>query len=171
MNILYKYRTDYATRYRTFAHFVLFAAVAGALCLYYDGGYVLAWFVSIIVAIIALMMLSIPRRLTLSEEGVEIGCVYDHTHIPYEDIASIKAVSTKEMNLFIPIFASAGFFGYFGCYLNLRKLDIVKIYASKWNNFIEITDIYEEKFYISCDNGEEFISLVEGRITNNRSDE
>lgn len=167
MTTEYKYKTSYTTKYRTFAHFVLFAGIAGALFLIYEGGYILAWFISLMVAIIALATLSIPRRLRLSDEGVEICCISDYTHIAHEEIASVRVVSPKEMTYFVPIFASVGFFGYFGLYLNLRKLDFVKMYASKWSDFIEITDIYDDKYYISCDKCDEVVALIANHTQHN----
>lgn len=119
------------------------------------------------VAIIALATLSIPRRLRLSDEGVEICCISDYTHIAHEEIASVRVVSPKEMKYFVPIFASVGFFGYFGLYLNLRKLDFVKMYASKWSDFIEITDIYDDKYYISCDKCDEVVALIANHAQHN----
>jgi hypothetical protein len=119
------------------------------------------------VAIIALATLSIPQRLRLSDEGVEICCISDYTHIAHEEIASVRVVSPKEMKYFVPIFASVGFFGYFGLYLNLRKLDFVKMYASKWSDFIEITDIYDDKYYISCDKCDEVVALIANHAQHN----
>ena len=66
------------------------------------------------------------------------------------------------MKFVMPIFAASGFFGYYGSFIDFKSWDFVKIYASKWKNFVEITDIYEDKYYISCDKGEELIRRVEG---------
>lgn len=156
----YKYTIDNATKYRTMIHFLLFAAVAVALFIFFDGGYMLAWFVSIIIAIIALMALSVPRQVIVNESGIDICCVSDYTFIPYNEIASIRIVDNSEMRFVIPIFAGVGFFGYYGCFLNLKGMDFIRIYASKWSGFIEITDIYEDKYYISCDNESDLVGRV-----------
>ena len=156
----YRYSTDNKTRYMTAIHFMMFVVIAAALCLLVDGGYILAWFISIVIAIIALMALSIPRRIILSDKGVEICCISDYTHIAYTEIAAIRAVSNEEMKFIMPLFAASGFFGYYGSFFDFKSWDFVKIYASKWSNFIEITDIYEDKYYISCDQGEELIGRV-----------
>ena len=97
----YKYTTDNKTRYLTVVHFIVFAVVAATLCLLVDGGYILAWFISIAIAIVALMALSIPRRIILSDEGIEICCISDYTHIAYKEIESIKVVSNKQMKFII----------------------------------------------------------------------
>ena len=148
----YKYTIDHKTKYLTMIHFLIFAGVAAALFIFAKGGYILAWFISLIVAIIALMTLSIPRKVILSEEGIDICCISDYTFIPYSEITSVRIVEHKELKFMIPIFASVGFFGYFGSFLNLKGMDFVKIYSSKWGEAIEITDVYEDKYYISCDN-------------------
>ena len=166
----YKYTTDNKTRYLTVVHFIVFAVVAATLCLLVDGGYILAWFISIAIAIVALMALSIPRRIILSDEGIEICCISDYTHIAYKEIESIKVVSNKQMKFIMPIFAASGFFGYYGSFLDFKSWDFVKIYALKWSNFIEITDIYEDKYYISCDQSEELIEKVLGRVSLNLND-
>lgn len=156
----YRYKTDLKTRYLTVVHFIVFAIIAATLCILVDGGYILAWFISIVFAVIALMALSIPRRIILSEDGVEICCISDYTHIAYKEIASIRAVSDEEMKFIMPIFAASGFFGYYGSFIDFKSWDFVKIYASKWSNFVEITDIYEDKYYISCDKGDVLIRRV-----------
>ena len=148
----YKYTIDNKTKYRTVVHFLIFAGVATGLFVLFEGGYILAWFISIIVAVLALMALSIPRKVVVGEDGIDICCISDYTFIPYSEITSIRIVERKELKFILPIFAGVGFFGYFGNFLNLKGMDFVKLYAAKWGDFIEITDVYEDKFYISCDN-------------------
>ena len=161
----YKYTIDNTTKYRTMIHFLLFIAVAVALFIFFDGGYILAWFISIMVAIIALMALSVPRQVIVNESGIDICCVSDYTFIPYNEIASIRVVENSEMKFVIPIFAGVGFFGYYGCFLNLKGMDFIRIYASKWSGFVEITDIYEDKYYISCDNESDLVSKVQKQLS------
>ena len=156
----YRYRPDLRTWYTTAIYLLAFVAIAVVLLLIYDGGYMLAWGVGLIVAIVALMALSIPRRVKLTDEGVEIYCISDFTSIEYSDIASVRKVERGETKWFVPLFAGVGFFGYYGYFLDLKKLDILKIYASKWCNFVEITDICEDKYYISCDDPDRFTEFV-----------
>lgn len=166
----YRYTTDLKTRYLTVVHFIVLTIIAATLCILVDGGYILAWFISIVLAVVALMALSIPRRIILSDDGIEICCISDYTHIAYKEITSIKAVTDEQMKFIMPIFAASGFFGYYGSFIDFKCWDFVKIYASKWSNFIEITDIYEDKYYISCDQSEELIEKVLGRVSLNLND-
>ena len=62
---------------------ILLLCTAGAVLLYtlYTGGFFSAWFVSFVLALIALMILSIPRRIVLLDNKVEIQCIFDITEI------------------------------------------------------------------------------------------
>lgn len=170
MTTEYEYRLDRKTGYRTAMHLVVFAALAVVLLYVYDGGYILAWFISIMVAVIGLMILSIPRKIVLTDNSLDILCISDFTEIPYGDIVSARAVDGREMRLFLPLFASAGFFGYYGYFLNLRRMDLVKVYASSWHGFVEITDIYEDKYYVSCDRCDELVAMIAERTANEQKD-
>ena len=77
----YKYRFDRRTLYWTILCLLALALLGVALYLLYEGGYLSAWFTSFIVALIALMALSIPRRIVLSPDKVSIRCLLDITEI------------------------------------------------------------------------------------------
>ena len=131
-----------------------------------------AWIISFIVALVGLMVLSIPRKIVLTDESVEICCVSDRTSIAYKDIASVRTVAKSEVRWFVPIFAAMGFMGFYGYFLNLRRLDLVTVYALKWDDFVEITDIFDDKYYVSCDRREELVAAIASRITpDNGNDE
>ena len=74
------------------------------------------------------------------------------------EIASVRRVDNKRMKWFVPIFGGYGFFGYYGRFLDLRRFDRVKLYASEWKNFVEITDIYEERVYVSCSDADRLVA-------------
>ena len=107
------------------------------------------------------MILSIPRRVVVDEEGIEIQCIAEDTTLAYEDIATIRNVEKREMPACLPIFGAVGFFGHYGRFLNLRTMEFVHIYASRWGKFVEITDIDGHKYYISCEEGDDIIKRVE----------
>ena len=58
------------------------------------------------------------------------------------------------------VFGSSGFFGYYGKYFDIKELDIVNVYASEWDNFVEITDIYDTRTYISCREADNLINTI-----------
>ena len=145
MQSIYKYRFDRRTIYWTLVYLVVFILLGGLLYHLYEGGYLSAWFTSFIVALIALMSLSIPRRIVVSDETVEIRCLLDITEI-------------RRMQWFVPIFGGCGFFGYYGHFIDLRRFDRVRLYASEWRNFVEITDIYEDRLYVSCADADRLVA-------------
>ena len=65
-------------------------------------------------------------------------------------------------------FGGYGFFGFYGHYFDLKNLERVKIYASEWRNFVEITDIYENRIYVSCTQGEELVNDLRELISHAR---
>lgn len=154
----YKYHFDRRTIYWTLVHLVVFVLLGVALYELYEGGYFSAWFTSFIGALIALMALSIPRRIVVTEQTLEVRCLLDITEIHRDEIASVRRVDARQMKWIIPIFGACGFFGYYGHFFDLRRLDRVRIYASKWSNFVEITDIYEERLYVSCDEADRLVA-------------
>ena len=160
MEKIYKYRLGRRVLYLSILYLVVAAAIATLLAFIFQGGYISAWFISLIVAVIALMTLSIPRRVVVDDEGIEIQCIAEDTTLSYDDIADIRKVEKREMNACIPIFGAMGFFGYYGHFFNLRKMELIHIYASRWDKFVEITDIGGDKYYISCEERNDMVERV-----------
>lgn len=157
----FEYNIDRRTIITTVLIVLILAAGAVLLYVLYTGGAFSAWFVSAIMAVLALMVLSIPRRVVLLDNKLEIQCISDITEIDVREIASIRRVTKRDMRWIIALFGASGFFGYYGKFLDLKEWDTVTIYASEWNNFVEITDIYDARIYISCRRADELIAAVE----------
>ena len=155
---VYKYRFSRRTIYVSIFYLAVFALLGWALYHLYEGGYLSAWFTSFIVALIALMALSIPRKIVVSDDRVEVRCLLDITEIRRDEIASVRRVENRRMKWFLPIFGGYGFFGYYGHFIDLRRLDRVRIYASEWRNFVEITDIYDDRLYVSCADADRLVA-------------
>ncbi|MDE6877060.1 MAG: hypothetical protein K2P00_04475, partial [Alistipes sp.] len=77
MQSTYKYRFDRNTLYWTLVYWIVFALLGGGLFYLYEGGYLSAWFTSFIVALIALMALSIPRKIVVTDQSVQVRCLLD----------------------------------------------------------------------------------------------
>ena len=156
----FRYNTDRKTIVKSVLFLLLI--VAGAVLLYvlYTGGAFSAWFLSAVLAVLALMVLSIPQRIVLLDDTLEIQCISDITEINIREIASVRKVEKRDMRWIILLFGASGFFGYYGKFFDLKEFDVVTIYASEWNNFVEITDIYDTRTYISCREADEFIKTV-----------
>lgn len=160
MQTVYKYHFERRTIYWTLFHLVVFVLLGWLLYHLYEGGYLSAWFTSFVVALVALMALSIPRRIVVTDEKVEIRCLLDITEIRREEIASVRRVEKRRMRWMIPLFGGCGFFGYYGHFIDLRRFDRVRLYASEWKNFVEITDIYEERLYVSCTEADKLVAQL-----------
>lgn len=160
MEHVYTYRFDRRTLYWTALHLFLLALLGAALYLLYEGGYLSAWFTSFMAAVVALMALSIPRRIVVTNQTVQIRCLLDITELRRDEIASVRRVPRGGMKGFVPLFGGCGFFGYYGHYLDLKRFDRVRIYASEWHNMVEITDIYEERLYVSCSEPDRLVAQL-----------
>ena len=133
------------------------------LYMLYMGGFFSAWFISFVMAIFALMILSIPRRIVLLDNKLEIQCVFDITEIDLQEISRIRRVSPRRLRRTMLLFGSSGFCGYYGKFFDLREFEVITIYSSEWNNFVEITDIYDSRIYVSCREADELIAAVRSR--------
>lgn len=156
----FNYKIDRRTMIRSVLTILVFIAIAIALLLLYKGGFFSAWFTSLIIALMALMILSVPRYISVNEESMEIHCVMDVTSIEIREIASIRKIDRQQMRWKVPLFGAVGFFGYYGKFFDLKEFDAITIYASEWNNFVEIIDIYDYRTYISCRDSDRFIATI-----------
>ncbi len=156
----YRYRIDRRTWYWTLLYVVAYLGLGIGLYLLYEGGYFSAWFSTSIGALLILMALSIPRRLTLTDEQLVVECLLDVTELPREEIASVRRVEEEELRGILPLFGGCGFFGYYGHFLDLKHFERLTIYASEWRNMVEITTIYEEKLWLSCSEADRLIALL-----------
>ncbi|MDE6445364.1 MAG: PH domain-containing protein [Alistipes sp.] len=150
MQSVYKYRFDRRTIYWTLVYVAVFGLLGGGLYRLYEGGYLSAWFTSFIMALIALMALSVPRKIVVTDQTLQVRCLLDITEIDRSKIVSARSVEPREMKWIVPLFGACGFFGYYGHYYDLRSFTRVKLYATEWRNFVEIVTVYEDRLYVSC---------------------
>ena len=163
MRSSFRYHFDRRTIIVSILALVLCAGGAVLLYMLYMGGCFSAWFVSFVMAIFALMILSIPRRIILLDNKLEIQCVFDITEIDLQEISRIRKVSNRRLRWTMLLFGSSGFCGYYGKFFDLKEFEIITIYSSEWNNFVEITDIYDSRIYVSCRDADELIAAVRSR--------
>ena len=142
MKRVFKYRFSRRTLYLSAFYILVLALIGLGLHSLYIGGYLSAWFVSLVVALFALMSLSM-------------------TEIPRMEIASVQRVDPRQMRWVVPLFGGYGFFGYYGYYFDLKTFEKVVVYASEWKNLVEIVDIYEQRYYVSCTQADELVALLQ----------
>lgn len=121
MKKIYKYSFSRHTLSLTTIYLTIFLALGIGLYFLYEGGYLSAWFFSFIVALVALMSLSIPRRILVDDEGLHILCLLDITELHPEEIASVRQVEKQELRGYVPYFGGYGFFGFYGHYFDLKN--------------------------------------------------
>lgn len=158
---VYRYRPSRRVWLWSLVYMAFLAGLAVALLRLYEGGYLSAWFTSCLGALLLLMALSIPRRIRLDDRMLRVECLLDLTEVPLDEIAAVRAVPREEMRGIIPLFGGLGFFGYYGHYLDVIQVERVTLYASEWDNFVEITNIYEERLYLSCSERDDLIARLE----------
>jgi hypothetical protein len=161
----FKYKLDKRSRRITWITLASIVVIFGGLWVFSLGEYLPAWFLSIVIAIVCLLILSIPRSLRITEQALEISCVVEITHIPYEHIESVRRIGRTELGRIIPLFASPGVFGYFGWWLDVRNWDIVKVYASSWHGLVLIEDIYEQRYIVSADDPDRLVEALEAECS------
>ncbi len=157
-----KYQLDKHTRRLSLIITLVLVVALTALALLLADAYLRAWLIGLLLAIILLFVLSIPRYISLVEDTLEIHCVVELTRIQLEDIRSARTVSRSELSPLIPLLGSYGFFGYYGYYIDLRHWDVIKVYATQWNNLVLIEDIYETKYLVSCSDPDNLIGSITG---------
>jgi len=164
MNKRYYYQFD--RRSKLVTSVVVTVAVLTALLVgyYARGGFFTAWFISLMVGVAGLCILSVPRYILVGEGAVEIHCVLELTTIRYEDLVSVRKIRRAEMRYCFPLVGSYGFFGYYGYYYNLRYWDMVKVYAGSWGQFVELEDIYEQKYIVSCTDADALLADIRAAV-------
>ena len=161
MTHTFRYRCDRRTIYWTLVYVLAYIGLGIGFYFLYEGDYLSAWFISCVGALLVLMALSIPRKIIIDEEKLEVRCLLDITELPLAEIASVRRVEPHEMRWVFPLFGGCGFFGYYGHFFDLKHFDRLRIYASEWRNMVEITDIYEERLWVSCSEPDRLIELLQ----------
>ncbi|MFI3269457.1 MAG: PH domain-containing protein [Rikenellaceae bacterium] len=169
-NHRYRYNLDRRTYYRTLLHIAIFTAAGAGFYTLYEGGFISAWFTSFIVALMLLMSLSIPRYITVNSDNLTINCLLDTTEIALDEIVTIEKISPRKIGWVFPIFGGNGFFGYYGHFFDLRSFQRVVIYASEWRGMVEIVDIYEDHYYVSCRERDRLIREVREYMKSEREE-
>jgi hypothetical protein len=156
----FKYRLDRRARRLTWIISLVLVVAALFFVLYSRSGYFPIWFTVFLITVLTLYLLSIPRKIRVTADTLNIQCVVELTSVALEDIALIRTMDKSEMKYAVPLLASYGFFGYYGWYYNISEFSLFKVYASGWGNFVRIEDIYETVYVVSCDSPDELIATV-----------
>ncbi|MFI3318748.1 MAG: PH domain-containing protein [Rikenellaceae bacterium] len=157
----YKFTTDRRTYFWSAVYIVMLSLAVVILSLLHGSSYLMAWVISIFIAIYLLMWISAPRRMVVDRRRIMIYSVLDAVNISIDDVLYVRKASPRRLRWLMPIYGACGFLGYYGYFFNVKSLEIVKLYATEWHHFVEIVDVHERRHYISCRQRDEFISQVE----------
>ncbi|MCC8036054.1 MAG: PH domain-containing protein [Rikenellaceae bacterium] len=161
MEIRFGYKRDKRCKRLTAVYLLLLSAILSVIIFMVDFGYMEAWLLTVLGAVLALYILSIPRYVKVDDEFLEIHCIVEMTRIDLRDIVAIRRAEPGEYsNRLICTLGSYGFFGYFGYYLDLKEWDFIKVYATQRRNLVLIEDIYEQKYIVSCREADRLIATA-----------
>ncbi len=157
----FKYKLDRTCRIVTWSVLGALAVAVGLLWWLSPGAYLPVWFATLVAAVLVLVTISAPRSVRITEKAVEIRCVVEITHIPWPHIRGARRVTRAELGPLVPVFASAGFLGWFGYWLAPRTWDFIRVYAASWQGLVMIEDIYEQRFVVSADDPRALLREIE----------
>lgn len=160
MTTTFKYRTDRKTLYISLALMLAMILLGIVLMLLYRGGFISTWYLTLIVALVALAALSIPRNIVIRHSTVEVRCLCNLIEIELSEIVSVRRVSRKELRV-MPLFGIWGLFGYYGTFFSFNDMSTVQIYATQWNDFVEIVDASDNIYYLSSEQADKLIEAIE----------
>ena len=152
---------DRKARHITWIWLVIIAVILLLLWLFWgEGGYILAWGSSLFAAVLLLYIMSIPRKVIVSDMSVEIRCVVESVNIKFSDLRTIRRIQADDMKRKYVLLGSYGFFGYYGCYLEPDTLETLNLYCKQWDNFVEITDVFERRYVVSVLEPDELVAAA-----------
>lgn len=126
---------------------LLLGGVCAVLWLTAGGAfYLAAWVTMMVVALVALCLLSVPRRIIVGEESVELRCLVETTYIPLGSIVDVEVVG-KGLRGKFPLLGIYGFWGYYGRFYGSRH--IYKVYATRREGCVAIHTT-KHRYMVSC---------------------
>ena len=156
----FKYTRDRKTRRLTWIISAVVAVAFATVVLLVAEEYLRAWIVLIMLITLLLFVMSIPRSIRVSGEAVEIHCVVEMTRIAIKDIRSVRRVTRRDTGFLLPLLGGYGFFGYYGYFLSLRRWEMMRVYATQWEHLVEIEDVYESRYLVSCQQADLLIEMI-----------
>lgn len=121
---------------------VLFALSGGAT-------YLAAWTTSVAVALVALALLSLPRRIILSDEELELRCLVETTYIRMSSIVDVEVVEGGALRHKLPLLGTCGFGGYCGFWLDLASWRVYRCYLTTREGCVAIHTSHR-RYLVSC---------------------
>lgn len=120
----------------------LFVWAEGAL-------YIAAWGTSVVVAIVALCLLSLPRRIILSDEELELRCLMETTYIPLRSVVDVKVMGSEGLKGKVPVLGLGGLGGYLGFWVDTKSWRLYRTYVTSRHKCVAI-HTSRHRYMVSC---------------------
>lgn len=144
----------------TIVSVLAFAGLCAWLFLGADEAYYIAmWTTAVGVAFMAFLLLSVPRRIIIHDQELELRCLVETTYVDLGSIVDVEVVGTEGFRGKIPLLGVYGFGGYYGRYLDLRKWRIYKVYALRRDRCVAI-HTSRRRYMVSCAQAEMLKSMI-----------
>ncbi len=125
--------------------------------------YIAAWVTMVVVAIMALCLLSVPRRIILSEKELELRCLVESIYIPLDKIVDVAEVERGAFGWKIPLVGVAGFWGYYGRWLDVKSWRIHRVCATRRSGCVAIHTTHH-RYLVSCNSPQLLRALLVERM-------
>lgn len=160
----FKYRMSKYCRYTTLVSFLLLIALFFYFLISSSGSYLSAWYLSFATAVVLLFFISFPRRIRVTSSDLVINCILETTYIPLGDIKRIHETQRYRLKRTVCLAGSYGFGGFYGYWLDLIHLRMVRMYATKLSGLVIIQTIYNERYVVSCEEPSTLVRCVRDNI-------
>ncbi len=132
-----------------------------------SGTYLPAWFAILASSIILLILLSVPRRVVISQHNVELHSLLDVKTIPLCEITHVGFVPRRVLKASLPLLGSFGVFGYFGYFYCIKRKQVFKFFARSRKNLVEIHYHGQKRcVVVGVRNAREFVRILQNKIDN-----
>lgn len=115
----------------------------------YGAYYLAAWVTLMCVVVVALCLLSVPWRIIVDDECVELRCLVETTYIPLGSIADVEVIAERGLGGKMPLLGVYGFWGYYGRYIDLATRCIHRVYATRRKGCVAI-HTSKRRYVVSC---------------------
>ncbi len=141
---------------------------AGLVAVFYFLGvvYITMWTSVVLAVIISLFVLSVPRKIIVSDDCVELRCVLETTLLPLEQITSVRRDHMRRR--MVCLWGARGFFGYYGYYVDLRGLTggdylLTRVSATNRKGLVEII-CRGKRYLVGCSEPDALVGELRQRI-------
>ncbi len=151
MKVIFRYgRFDKRVWWVSTLAALLFGLLVAYLFWSAGGAYYLAVWVTVVgIALGALMVLSVPRKILVGEEEVELRCLVETTYVPLGSIVDVEILEGEGLRGKWPLCGSYGFWGYYGFYVDPKRWRLHRVYAKRRDRCVAI-HTSKRRYVVSC---------------------